>query len=267
MVSPPDPLRRKGLRLRAEALPESAFDAWRSATLNRLAEHRAGTGAMDAAQARARAAEVLDRNLPLGLRTPHHHVITLHADPSPMAATVGADGEGGCDADADADARARDEPVAWSWLRVRDEEQGRVAFAFDVHVRRSRADDCGVPVIEAVEAIAGHLGAEVLWHNVFAADHVMVSMLRGRGYDLSVSQLRLALGASAAAGTSAGTTAGTSAGADVPGGIELRPMTAQQFDAWFDGQEEAYAAELTAAGTVGPIEAPARAAADMAQLL
>jgi hypothetical protein len=218
---------------------------------------------MDAAQARARAAEVLDRNLPLGLRTPHHHVITLHADPSPVDATGGADAEDGYDAVF----RARDEPVAWSWLRVRDEEQGRVAFAFDVHVRRSRADDCGVPVIEAVEAIAGHLGAEVLWHNVFAADHVMVSMLRGRGYDLSVSQLRLALGASAAAGTSAGTTAGTSAGADVPGGIELRPMTAQQFDAWFDGQEEAYAAELTAAGTVGPIEAPARAAADMAQLL
>lgn len=219
-----------GVRLRAEALSSYGYAAWRSQTLNRMARHRADSGAFSAELALVRADEVLVQNLPLGLATADHHLVTLH----------------------DVSASPRIDAVAWLWLRVRDEEQGRVAFAFDVHVRADRAADCGVQVMGTTERLARLLGAEVLWHNVFSTDAGLVLMLDGRGYAVSASRLRLSLDEASSP--------------SVPAGFELRPMTPEQFASWFDGQEESYAAQLVEAGRKGP-RSRARAAADMAGLL
>ena len=135
------------------------------------------------------------------------------------------------------------------WLQVSDDRDGADAFVYDVVL--GAADPA--QAMRAVEQTAVGLGARLIRVHVFASDLDVCRMVDGRGYVPAVTQMRLRLHGDER--FDAGRT------------VVLRPMRDDEFDAFRQGQEDSYAADLTRSGAVPASEARGKAVEELAELL
>ena len=130
-------------------MPTERFDAWRAATVTRLADLRAGSGLRPPAEAAEQAEAIVARRFPDGAGAAGQHVLEIR------------DGE----------------RVAGSaWLEVTETSPHAMLFMLD-------ADDAAAAAaLPLIEERARELGAGLLKIDLFVQDHAGWAAAEGRGY-------------------------------------------------------------------------------------
>jgi ribosomal protein S18 acetylase RimI-like enzyme len=139
--------------------------------------------------------------------------------------------------------------IGYAWLRI----SGPDAFVYDLVVT-DRAYES--QVAEALDTYAAGAGATVLRMNVFRDDANLARIVGGRGFAISNSQMRLPLD-------------GVDPDRSRPDGVvELRPMAAEDFDAFVAAETVDYAEGLVRSRLAGSLaEALERSKSESAESL
>lgn len=147
-------------------MSESAFARFRDQSVADFAQANVAAGRWAPGQALERSRQAYERLLPQGLRTPGHHLFTVHAA-----------GSG--------------QEIGAVWLAVSEQPDGRSGYVYDLviappHRRQGHAR----AAFAALEAVARQWGLVDLGLHVFTHNRPAQALYRSLGFDPTGMQLQ-----------------------------------------------------------------------------
>jgi GNAT superfamily N-acetyltransferase len=219
----------------------AVFDEWSLRSRRGFARQQVLSGLAAEPEATAYADRVFADLLPGALVTPGHLLWSVHLGDGPT--------------------------VGHLWVRLRELPTEVEAYVMDVEIiEEARGTGLGRATMRTVEGVVRDLGATVVRLNVFGHNVPAVRLYERLGYTVAAATLTERLRPSGAVAAGAVAAGAVAAGADGALRVELRDVTAAEYDGVRVDLQGGYARELSRSGVLPVVEAARKAAADLERL-